>query len=115
MFIVSLVLSHDSCLPAFNALNRSLANPSDPRTSFEIGQNSPTDFYTWLETHPVQGAAFHRFMEAQFSLLPAWFDVIAFDVEYAQSAGPETPIFVDVGGGNGQQVCLTYNFGMASF
>lgn len=81
-------------------------HPSDPRTPFEIGHDSPTDFYTWLETHPVQGAAFHRFMEAQFASLPSWLDVIAFDTEYAASSNPEIPIFVDVGGGNGQQCVL---------
>lgn len=96
--------SHDNCLPAFNALNYSLSHPGDTRTAFEIGHNSPTDFYTWLETHPVQGAAFHRFMEAQFASLPTWLDVVDFSAEFANSTTSESPVFVDVGGGNGQQV-----------
>ncbi|KAF4637649.1 hypothetical protein G7Y89_g412 [Cudoniella acicularis] len=103
LFVDGVVHFHDNCLPAFNALNYSLSNPTDPRTAFEVGQNSPTDFYTWLETHPVQGAAFHRFMEAQFASLPTWLDVVPFGTEYAQLTDPETPVFVDVGGGNGQQ------------
>lgn len=102
--------SHDDCLPAFGALNYSLSHPSDPRTAFEIGQNSPTDFYTWLETHPVQSGAFHRFMEAQFASLPTWLDVVSFPSEFADSAGPDTPIFVDVGGGIGQQVCFLISY-----
>lgn len=51
----------------------------------------------------MQQGAFHRFMEAQFASLPTWLDVIDFEKEYAKHAGPETPIFVDVGGGAGQQ------------
>jgi hypothetical protein len=84
-------------------MNSSLSRPSDTRTAFEIGQNSPVDFYTWLDTHPVQGGAFHRFMEAQFALLPTWLSVIPFEEEYAQGVSPGAPVFVDVGGGNGQQ------------
>lgn len=42
-------------------------------------------------------------MEAQFASLPTWLDVLPFDSEYAASATLETLIFVDVGGGNGQQ------------
>ncbi|OBT84167.1 hypothetical protein VE02_07529 [Pseudogymnoascus sp. 03VT05] len=56
---------------------------------------TPVDFYNYLESHPVQGAAFHRFIEAQFASLPTWLDVLPFDSEYAASATPETPIFVD--------------------
>ncbi|OBT49726.1 hypothetical protein VE04_09838 [Pseudogymnoascus sp. 24MN13] len=103
LFIDGVLHFHDNCLPAFNALNYSLAHPTDPRTPFEIGHDSPVDFYTYLESHPIQGAAFHRFMEAQFASLPTWLDVLPFDSEYAASTTPETPTFVDVGGGNGQQ------------
>jgi len=42
-------------------------------------------------------------MEAQFQSLPSWLDVVAFDSEVAQDAGPEDVVFVDVGGGNGSQ------------
>jgi len=96
--------SHDNCLPAFQALNYYLSH-TDTRTPFEIGHNSPVDFYTWLEAHPIQGGAFHRFMEVQFSMLPSWLSVVDFAAEHAHDAIPETPLFVDVGGGNGQQVC----------
>lgn len=61
-----------------------------------------------METHPVQQGAFHRFMEMQFASLQTWLDVIPFEAEYGQQdLTDETPLFVDVGGGNGQQcVCL---------
>ncbi|KAL1987270.1 hypothetical protein VTN96DRAFT_4298 [Rasamsonia emersonii] len=104
LFVDGVTHFHDNCLPAFAALNAFLSkDPSDKRTAFQIGQRSENDFYRWLETHPVQQGAFHRFMEAQFASLPTWLDVIDFEKEYAKHAGPETPIFVDVGGGAGQQ------------
>lgn len=56
-----------------------------------------------METHPVQQGAFHRFMEAQFAMLPTWLDVVPFGTEVAQGASPEDVVFVDVGGGNGSQ------------
>jgi hypothetical protein len=45
-------------------------------------------------------------MEAQFASLPTWLDVVSFPSQFSDSAGPDTPIFVDVGGGIGQQVFL---------
>lgn len=42
-------------------------------------------------------------MELQFSSLPTWIDVFDFASEYARDTTSDTPIFVDVGGGNGQQ------------
>jgi demethylsterigmatocystin 6-O-methyltransferase len=72
-------------------------------TAFNIAKNTPEPFYKWLETHPVQGGAFQRFMEVQFSMLPTWLSIINFAQEYGQATRPETPIFVDVGGGSGHQ------------
>lgn len=95
--------SHDNCAPAFIALNQVLANPQSDKTAFKIGQHSEEDFYTWMETHPIQQGAFHRFMEAQFAMLPTWLDAVSFDTEIAQDAGAEDVVFVDVGGGNGSQ------------
>lgn len=42
-------------------------------------------------------------MELQFSSLPTWIDVFDFAAECALGTTSDTPIFVDVGGGNGQQ------------
>lgn len=98
--------SHDNCAPAFVALNEVLGNAQPGKTAFKLGQHSEEDFYTWMETHPVQQGAFHRFMEAQFAMLPTWLDVISFDTEVARDAGAHDVVFVDVGGGNGSQ-CAT--------
>ncbi|KAF3010834.1 hypothetical protein E8E13_008765 [Curvularia kusanoi] len=94
---------HDNCAPAFIALNEKLSNPQVGCTAFKLGQHSEEDFYTWMETHPVQQGAFHRFMEAQFAMLPTWLDAVSFDTEVAQGVGAEDVVFVDVGGGNGSQ------------
>lgn len=64
-----------------------------------LGQNTTEPFYTWMDTHPVQRDAFHRFMGAQFSGLPTWLDVVDFPTEMAgggQGAGE------DGGGGDGE-------------
>ena len=42
-------------------------------------------------------------MEMQFSSLPTWLDVLDFGVELGRDTTADTPVFVDVGGGNGQQ------------
>lgn len=57
-----------------------------------------------MDTHPVQRDAFHRFMDAQFSSLPTWLDVVDFPTEIAGGSGDDGVVFVDVGGGNGSQI-----------
>ncbi|ATY63776.1 O-family 2 [Cordyceps militaris] len=93
---------HDNCLPAFAALDTVLSAPEQRLNAFQVGQHSSQDFYTWLETRPVQHGAFHRFMEAQFASLPTWLDAV--DVAAVMSGEPDQVAFVDVGGGNGQQI-----------
>lgn len=94
-------------MPGFAAFHRSLTEPRDSSTcsltAFKLGQHTDEDFYTWLETHPTNQAAFHRFMEAQFATLPTWLDVFDFKAELGHNAGPADPVLVDVGGGNGSQ------------
>ena len=94
--------SHDNCLPGFAALNGVLSKP-EKQSAFKSGQHTEEDFYTWLETHPVQQGAFHRFMEAQFASLPTWLDAVDFEAEMGKDLTGNDVAFVDVGGGNGQQ------------
>ncbi|PSN65247.1 putative sterigmatocystin 8-O-methyltransferase precursor [Corynespora cassiicola Philippines] len=94
---------HDNCFPAFFALHQVLNDPAPGKTAFKVGQHSNEDFYTWMETHPIQQGAFHRFMEAQFAMLPTWLDVISFQAEVAEGSAKDDILFVDVGGGNGSQ------------
>jgi hypothetical protein len=61
--------------------------------------------YKWFEMHPVQLAAFHKFMEFQFAPLPSWLDAVPFQEKYTVDATVDTPIFVDMGGGGAGQQC----------
>jgi hypothetical protein len=84
-------------------LNEALKDPENGKTAFKIGQHSEENFYTWMETHPIQQGAFHRFMEAQFAMLPTWLNAVPFESETAHDASADDIVFVDVGGGNGSQ------------
>lgn len=42
-------------------------------------------------------------MEVQLAMLSSWLTAVDFAQEYGQGTEPETPVFVDVGGGSGHQ------------
>lgn len=103
VFVDGVTHFHDNCLPGFTALHRALTEGDGRANAFKLGQNTPEDFYTWMDTHPVQQRAFHNFMKEQFASLPTWLDVVPFAAEFAQGSQPDDVVFVDVGGGNGSQ------------
>jgi hypothetical protein len=103
VFVDGVTHFHDNCLPGFAALHRALTEGDGRSNAFKLGQNSSEDFYTWMDTHPVQKHAFHNFMKEQFASLPTWLDVVPFAAEFAQDLQPDDVVFVDVGGGNGSQ------------
>lgn len=92
-------------MPAVGALNERLRIPSDvdKRTAFEIAKQSNVGLYEWLNSHPKQQKAFNDFVIAQFASLPTWLDAIDFASEFGQNTDSKTKLFVDVGGGNGDQ------------
>lgn len=94
--------SHGVILPSFASLHASL---SSDRTAFSIGHNTDLDCYSWIEQRPTLEAAFHGFMEVQLASLPDFLTVFPFD-DYVGTSTPETPVFVDVGGGTGHQAEL---------
>jgi trans-aconitate methyltransferase len=53
--------------------------------------------------YPEKKAAFHRLMDLQFAFSHTWLDVVDLANEFASVTGPETILFVDIGGGNGHQ------------
>lgn len=65
---------HNNCLPGFAALHRALTEGDGNANAFKLGQNTLEDFYTWMDTHPVQQGAFHNLMKEQFASLPTWLD-----------------------------------------
>lgn len=103
VFVDGVTHFHDNCLPGFTALHRALTEGDGSSNAFKLGQNSSEDFYTWMDTHPVQQRAFHNFMKEQFASLPTWLDVVSFATEFAKDSQPDDVVFVDVGGGNGSQ------------
>ena len=56
-----------------------------------------------MEANPVQQAAFHRWIEAQFATLSEWTNVVDFEGEFGLGLSSKDVAFVDVGGGLGQQ------------
>lgn len=103
VFVDGVTHFHDNCLSGFAALHRALTEGDGRSNAFKLGQNTSDDFYTWMDTHPVQKHAFHNFMKEQFASLPTWLDVVSFAAEFAQDSRPDDIVFVDVGGGNGSQ------------
>ncbi|KAJ4309515.1 hypothetical protein N0V94_008899 [Neodidymelliopsis sp. IMI 364377] len=99
-------MPHDTCAPAFLALNCVLKNPEEKKTAFQIGHHSAENFSTWLEAHPIQHNAFHRFVQAQSSSLPTWLSAVPFNTEDAQNTTTDDIVFVSVNGGNGAQCAL---------
>lgn len=64
--------------------------------------NTTQPAFIWVQTKPENFAYFNHWMAAQRHGMPTWLDV--YPVEgTAQHLGPEEPLFVDVGGGLGQQ------------
>lgn len=104
VFVDGVTHFHDNCLPGFTALHRAVTEGDGKMNAFKLGQNTSEDFYTWMDTHPVQQRAFHNFMKEQFASLPTWLDVVSFAEEFAKHpTQPDDVVFVDVGGGNGSQ------------
>lgn len=100
--------SHDNLLPAlpflpFLSTIIHQAPIPDQLIAFQPGHHTTQDFETYLLTHPSSMTTFQRWMTAQSSSLPPWHSVIPFASEFSLNTTPETPLFVDVGDGNGHQ------------
>ncbi|OJJ44533.1 hypothetical protein ASPZODRAFT_153470 [Penicilliopsis zonata CBS 506.65] len=82
------------------------ANPSDMlHTPFQRGFRTDLPRFVWFQSQPDLSANFGVWMGAQHDRKMTWLDVIDFR-ELAHGSTPETPVFVDVGGGIGHQCAL---------
>lgn len=90
-------------MPPFAHLNETLKNMDNGRNAFQNAFQTDEDLYTWFKTHPIEKEAFHHFMEEQMSSLPAWLMAVNFESEFASDLKSDEAVFVDVGGGIGQQ------------
>lgn len=103
-----IIFCNDVLGPAFQAIPEFLAerkyqNPTELLdTPFNKAWNTDLPLWDWLAQHPREGAHFNRFMHAQRSSVKNCFSVLPITEQCADWPG-DKPVFVDVGGGVGQQ------------
>lgn len=108
MVIKAITSWHDIVGPAYGALHRLVKSGPDERgqkTAFQVGQHTTESYYDWLESRPEQHSAFYGYMAANHAVTAKWVDVVRFDEEIAHNAHENEVVFVDIGGGGGEQ-CL---------
>ncbi|KAI5864895.1 S-adenosyl-L-methionine-dependent methyltransferase [Durotheca rogersii] len=82
------------------------ANPTDVLYSpFQIAHKTNKPSYVWATEQPELMANFNLWMTEQHQGQRTWLDVFDF-AHHVSDSGPDTLIFVDVGGGIGQQCAL---------
>ncbi|MCJ1355674.1 MAG: hypothetical protein MMC33_005666 [Icmadophila ericetorum] len=80
-------------------------NPSDAtHTAWQLTHKTDLHPFVWLQQNPKNFVDCITWMTAQRAGLPIWLDVYPFE-ELTKGVTPETPLFIDVGGGVGHQ-CL---------
>lgn len=95
--------SHDHFTPSFTALNSFLSSPGQRSTAFQLAHNTSGGIYDMQQAHPEMARAFQNYLQLEHSYLPSWLNVVDFQSEFAENTCTDTVLFVDVGGGNGQQ------------
>lgn len=98
-------------MPCWQALPEFLAeseykNPTDPtHCAFQKGHRTEQVPFEWAMSVPSRFNNFNLWMAANREGQNIFLDVYPFEKELCHGLKPETPLFVDVGGGIGQQ-CL---------
>ena len=59
--------------------------------------------FTWIVKHPINFSSFNKWMTASREGQKIWLDVFPFEQELCRDLNPDTPLFVDIGGGIGTQ------------
>lgn len=81
-------------------------NPTDPaHCAFQKGQRTDLLPFQWALSVPSRFNNFNLWMFANREGQNTFLDVYPFEKELSHGLKPETPLFVDIGGGIGQQ-CL---------
>ena len=92
-------------LPSFLASTK-YQNPMNPvQSPFQPAHNTDLHPFVWIQSHPVNMGYFIQWMTSQREGQKIWLDVYPFVQNLCQNLDPDTPLFVDVGGGIGHQ-CL---------
>ena len=103
------VISHDTVSPCWQALPSFLAengyrSPTDgAKSSFQKAHSTDLIPFLWLQDKPTQLKNFGLWAGASREGQKIFLDVFPFERELASNTRPETPLFVDVGGGIGPQ------------
>ncbi|KAG8624779.1 hypothetical protein KVT40_007846 [Elsinoe batatas] len=106
-----LIHAFDNCGPIFQRLPSFLAEtsyappPSSTNTAFNAAYSTPLPVFHWITQSPERFASFQAAMTVQSINQPSWHAVFPFTTSLGSFATshPESPVFVDVGGGIGHQ------------
>ncbi|KAF1966704.1 o-methyltransferas-like protein [Bimuria novae-zelandiae CBS 107.79] len=104
-----LIFCNDILGPSFQAIPSFLAerkykNPTELLdTPFHKAWKTVDSMYTWLDKRPRETAVFNQFMHAQRSSVKNCFSFLALYEECRDWSSGRGAVFVDVGGGTGQQ------------
>ncbi|KAI4209668.1 MAG: hypothetical protein LQ351_007422 [Letrouitia transgressa] len=100
----------DTVMPCYQQMPKFLRdtkfqNPTDSfHGPFQRAHETDQLAFVWLHEHPSNLDFFVKWMGAQHEGQPTWLDVFPFEKELCNNnLGPETPLFVDIGGGAGHQ------------
>lgn len=79
--------------------------------AFQQAHHTDQTTFDWMASHPIVTKNFLRWLETLREGLPIQLDVFPFRELLSQDLLPETPVFVDIGGGSGEQcMILTQRF-----
>jgi hypothetical protein len=109
----SILFCHYTTRQAFNGLPEYFTRiakeePSTVPGPFQIGINTPLDFFPWLSANPTEASYFNHFMQAYRAGNAMWFEEDFYPVASRLVDGFDSSIsevfLVDVGGGKGHDL-----------
>lgn len=109
----SILFCHYTTRQAFNGLPEYFSrmakkDPASVPGPFQIGMQSPLDFFPWLGANPTEASYFNHFMQAYRAGNQMWFESGFYSVEDRLVKGFDSSVsdtfLVDVGGGKGHDL-----------
>ena len=81
-------------------------NPSPDAFPWQSAANTNMTYFQWLENHPKVAATFHSVMAGYSSSRPRWPAIYPKErlLHLVESSAKTSPLFVDIGGGMGQDI-----------
>ncbi|RKF72884.1 O-methyltransferase lepI [Golovinomyces cichoracearum] len=95
-------LFDDLLFPIIGCLGDSLKEYPG-RNAYQIAFNTTLDLASWLEDSPELYRGVFELIQNQSDHVPSWHDVIDFEEEFASGSDEQSFVFVDIGGGTGNQ------------